>query len=436
MLGPFLYHLLRSTVIFALLKNVSSVSMNATIDDENGDSVTGAKPIYSGTNWNYGPGCPGCKAQPDIDDTFDRSWHDFTAHPTDTGPHTITLTFTGTAIWIYCVIPNYIEGVTTLTNVSINLDGKDVDLYTHMPLEDTTEMYYNVSIYTNTDLANAMHTVVLMPTYEVNASIILFDWAQYTYEEDPPSTQPQSATPTPPSTPATPASPSAQPQSATATPSSAITQSNPSSTSNIDMPSKGSTGAFVSRPQSSPTGISTSNARLPTQSPSNGSPNSPTSSATSSRVNITGIAVGVVVGIVSLVILVAVFLCWRRKGRNRAKGVFTEPFTEPSSRLPHIDSSATLLRVEESPHKSSMPEVEQELPHTDPRGIRHSTLPPSNITPAAQSADASRMPYIAGADDNGMVDMILRRQVANLQLEMERLREVAAITPPPAYQRE
>jgi hypothetical protein len=51
---------------------------NVTIDDQNGDAVTGAKPIYVGT-WSFGPTCgANCWIKPDAQDALDGTWHDTT----------------------------------------------------------------------------------------------------------------------------------------------------------------------------------------------------------------------------------------------------------------------------------------------------------------------------------------------------------------------
>ena len=75
----------------------TGTATNRTIDDNYGDSATGAKPTYS-DGWNYGPDCPGCFVQPVVGETFDKSWHDVTASPSDPAPRNVTLTFTGTCM--------------------------------------------------------------------------------------------------------------------------------------------------------------------------------------------------------------------------------------------------------------------------------------------------------------------------------------------------
>ncbi|EPS98618.1 hypothetical protein FOMPIDRAFT_1017517 [Fomitopsis schrenkii] len=164
---------------------------NRTIDDNYGDSVTGAKPTYS-DGWNYGPDCSKCYVQPVVSDTFDRSWHDVTASPDDPAARDIMLTFTGTAVWVYGIVPNYVQSATTLINISFELDGQTTGSFVHVPL--LTEDYeYNVTLYSNTALENVQHTLVMTPQRQTNASYMAFDWAQYTFEDVPATTSSRSA---------------------------------------------------------------------------------------------------------------------------------------------------------------------------------------------------------------------------------------------------
>ncbi|KZT06162.1 uncharacterized protein LAESUDRAFT_759687 [Laetiporus sulphureus 93-53] len=159
---------------------VSPTPTFATIDDENGDSVSGMRPIYQ-PSWNNGPQCPGCAIQPEKDKTFDQTWHDTTIHPGDP-PHNVTLTFNGTAIWVYCIIPNSQEYITTFVNLTFELDGDYVGVFSQ---QSDDYMLYNVSAYSNTSMENREHTLVMIVRNDINASVALFDWAQYTYDPEP-----------------------------------------------------------------------------------------------------------------------------------------------------------------------------------------------------------------------------------------------------------
>ncbi|KZT68205.1 hypothetical protein DAEQUDRAFT_712398 [Daedalea quercina L-15889] len=151
---------------------------NRTIDDEYGDSVTGRRPIYDGP-WNYGPACPGCFVQPSPKDVFMSSWHDTTTS-LQNDHQTISLLFNGTAVWVYCVVPNYVQSATTFVNISFNLDGAPVGTYMHQPDESSDVYSYNVTVYSNTDLANTQHTLVMWAVQGSGPSLLLFDWAEYT----------------------------------------------------------------------------------------------------------------------------------------------------------------------------------------------------------------------------------------------------------------
>lgn len=188
--------LIPAIVLLFLPRALASQTIR-TIDDYNGDSVTGVKPIFDGS-WNYGPTCPGCKVQPDPQHVFDKSWHDATTWPNDTSSRTVTLTFTGTAIWVFCVVPGYMKhGVTTFANISFALDGEVDGRFTNPGTG--SEMMYNVTVYNKTRLANTQHTLVVTPHHEPNASYIAFDYAMYLYEDDETSTElitPTSESPT------------------------------------------------------------------------------------------------------------------------------------------------------------------------------------------------------------------------------------------------
>lgn len=67
-----------------------------TIDDQNGDAVSGMGPSYSPAGaWEQGATCTGCLAKPDPSQAFDRTWHDATHTPGDPEPRIANVSFTG-----------------------------------------------------------------------------------------------------------------------------------------------------------------------------------------------------------------------------------------------------------------------------------------------------------------------------------------------------
>jgi len=187
MLAPhsFPHWQLWSVNILLLIPRASSIASNRTIDDTLGDSATGVLPIYS-RNWSKGQNCPSCLARPDQSATFDHSWHDTTSDSPPGNPaHNVSISFQGTAIWVYCVVPNHIQDASTLVNISFTLDGSRVGTYMHQP--NQSDVYeYNVTVYSNVTMENSEHTLVMTAQDDPNPSIILFDWAKYTFEDEAP----------------------------------------------------------------------------------------------------------------------------------------------------------------------------------------------------------------------------------------------------------
>ncbi|THH14257.1 hypothetical protein EW146_g6058 [Bondarzewia mesenterica] len=168
-----------------------AVPSNRTIDDQYGDPELNIFPQFSPDNgWAQGATCNSCAAQPDVALAFDNTWHDATHHPGDPEGRTVSISFNGTAVYAYCIMANYINpGITTLTNLSITLDGGDAGTFVHVP-SNSTEFEYNVPVYVNQNLGDASpHQLVLSANSEVNASLFLFDYLIYTIDTDNITTQ-------------------------------------------------------------------------------------------------------------------------------------------------------------------------------------------------------------------------------------------------------
>ncbi|KAI8980570.1 hypothetical protein BD414DRAFT_549915 [Trametes punicea] len=131
-------------------------AVNRTIDDELGDSVTGLKPVYSpATSWHQGASCTTCNIRPGLVNTarvFGGTWHDSTAYPGD-APHTVSLTFEGTAVYVFNLVANAVPRTATLANLTFCLDGEPVGEFVHVP-DGTSDVLYNVLVYANASLPN------------------------------------------------------------------------------------------------------------------------------------------------------------------------------------------------------------------------------------------------------------------------------------------
>lgn len=165
--------------------------MNITIDDSDTVGSNSHKPpLYQPENlWNVGNGCTQCAAQIDGDKTYKKTWHDTRINqklPTAN----VTLTFNGTALYVFAIIPNNAgwSNMQTHTRLIYNLDGVVHDKYDHAP-ELKPDCDYNTTVYSNNNISIGQHTFVIGPyiwdpksTVE-KTSLFLFDYAIYTYDD-------------------------------------------------------------------------------------------------------------------------------------------------------------------------------------------------------------------------------------------------------------
>jgi hypothetical protein len=86
----------------------------------------------------------------------------------------------GTSIEVFGIVPNLVEGATTVVNVTFALDGKPGTPYFHAP-DTTTNVLFNTSVFSQQGLANVPHQLVITPTGGTINSLFLFDYATYTY---------------------------------------------------------------------------------------------------------------------------------------------------------------------------------------------------------------------------------------------------------------
>jgi hypothetical protein len=82
-------------LLLLLAKAVTAAPSNRTIDDQDGDEVTGVKPVFT-AGWHTGQNCTVCRATLDPSQTFENTWLDTTVDAD--GAENITLSFTGTRL--------------------------------------------------------------------------------------------------------------------------------------------------------------------------------------------------------------------------------------------------------------------------------------------------------------------------------------------------
>ncbi|KAI1782902.1 hypothetical protein LXA43DRAFT_1137095 [Ganoderma leucocontextum] len=168
---------------------VTSTLVNVTVDDQLGDRTTGLIPEYlpnDGT-WHVGSpaeDCSTCKLTPstfDLTQVYEETWHDATYSPPRT-PATITVQFTGTAVYVFNILPNTLSNTTTVVNISFSIDGTDVGTFTRSP-DSSSTILYNQLVYQNTALTDVAHTLIMTAGGD-SKSLVLFDYLLYTTQSN------------------------------------------------------------------------------------------------------------------------------------------------------------------------------------------------------------------------------------------------------------
>ncbi|KAI0925187.1 hypothetical protein AcW2_005867 [Taiwanofungus camphoratus] len=176
-------------VLFSTLSILCAAAGNVTIDDTYGDEITGQQPIYTpSSDWDQGEICTGCALHPNPLNAFYHTWHDSTYAPTlRPGIPTITLLFSGTAIYIFCIVPTtspFNSEVETGMQLIFTLDNQPAGQFVHDPDNSSVFDYaYNFPVYVNESLAiplpGIQHNLTIQ-SFLVN----LFDYAIYTTPEE------------------------------------------------------------------------------------------------------------------------------------------------------------------------------------------------------------------------------------------------------------
>ncbi|KAJ7662914.1 hypothetical protein B0H17DRAFT_1257583 [Mycena rosella] len=151
-----------------------AILSNRTVDDFNGDLITGFLPLYEPQNaWNTDGNCTSCSVKPDPTQALDHTWHDSSQRAGDS-PSSVTLQFTGTAIYLFCIVPA--DDATNLVNLTFTLDGTFTGAYTHTPI-GSKDISYLVPVLATGGFNNTPHTLVARTA---SPSLFIFDYAMYT----------------------------------------------------------------------------------------------------------------------------------------------------------------------------------------------------------------------------------------------------------------
>ncbi|EJD35774.1 hypothetical protein AURDEDRAFT_175169 [Auricularia subglabra TFB-10046 SS5] len=170
--------------------------LNVTIDDALGDNLSGEMPEYNGEHWHprsaAGTPCDECTARPDPAFALNGTWHDQLTFSGEE-PATISFTFSGTAVYIFCIVPNGIPNTPeNVTRLSFYLDDSLSGNYLHHVDKTLDQYLYNQLVFSGDGLTADNHTLRIVNQPADTGSLILFDYAVYTTEvsDDPVSTSP------------------------------------------------------------------------------------------------------------------------------------------------------------------------------------------------------------------------------------------------------
>ncbi|KAI0640259.1 hypothetical protein C8Q77DRAFT_1045389, partial [Trametes polyzona] len=167
--------------------SIAARGVNITIDNELGDSTTGAKPTYSpDATWALSPTSSNAV---DARRAFGGTWHASTYDPDKDGqPHTVTASFTGSAVYVFYILANTtvnldteaasMDAIVRPARLTFLLDDDLVGSFEHTPLGNV-DVQYNVPVYTNTSVPQGLHTLRIETTGPATPSV-LFDYIIYT----------------------------------------------------------------------------------------------------------------------------------------------------------------------------------------------------------------------------------------------------------------
>ncbi|KAI0754142.1 hypothetical protein C8Q80DRAFT_348017 [Daedaleopsis nitida] len=398
-----------STLCLILAACSSARSVNRTIDNANGDSVTGVMPEYvPTTGWAEGDLCPGCKAQPDHTKAHDGTWSDATHHPADSDPRIVRLQFSGTAVYVYNIMANTIPYVDTLANLTFNLDGNVVATYVHQPTS-STDYDYNVNVFRVENLEDTDHVLEMQSVGDTKPSLILFDYAIYSITElDPPPPPPPSSSP---------------PTSSHASTTSDITSTSHTTTiSSSPSPATSAIPTDVTKPSSSSSDIpqgTSAQSQLPSSADQSTSPILVSVSSTPTTTGSTlkgdgsqrrssvplGLIIGCAIGGICLLIAIALIAWSLRRRRTRSPtstadraGTSLRPLLQvvrgigTRGRVPRGDEHSAASETGQRPSQPIFVRPTSAPPASDdwPAPASSSRCPPSSLTTLV-AASATRL---------------------------------------------
>ncbi|KAM5542803.1 hypothetical protein V8D89_003764 [Ganoderma adspersum] len=359
--GPVLACLLLS-LLASFIPPTTAALVNVTVDDTYGNNDRTVIPTYTPNNssWHLGSPteqCDVCAMKPSEFDTsqiYDQTWHHATYFIGI--PVQVSVTFHGTAVYVYNVIPNYLKGTNTYVDLSFSIDGVTVGQFTHTP-DSSSTILYNHLVYANTGLSNAVHTLVMSASGS-KSSLIFFDYLVYTTEVDDTAAATTSGAASSSASSNLPANTNTTPAliaSSTSPGPSGSTASSPSSNS-ASASGSSSAPSGSSSPGSSNTALLASAASTALIASSSSSSTAMAADAPSSHSQTAAIAGGVVGGILILLVAPTLFFlicCRQRRHRSAASAVDPYNFAAAADATPPLMGGLSVRPVSRSFYSSN-----------------------------------------------------------------------------------
>ncbi|KAI0809265.1 hypothetical protein BC629DRAFT_1106622 [Irpex lacteus] len=171
---PTCVYVLGISLVF--IPRVAADRANVTVDDSSSDIVYA--PL---SGWNVENDCNGCTAHPDPSLTHGGTWHDTSFPPNGTAQdlRTASLEFTGSALYVFCIISQSIDHPFGTSDMTFSIDGNVVGHYTSVPSGDKT-YDYNVPVYANDSVGSGSHSfTVTNGTPGGPETLLLLDYIIY-----------------------------------------------------------------------------------------------------------------------------------------------------------------------------------------------------------------------------------------------------------------
>ncbi|KAI0778893.1 hypothetical protein BD413DRAFT_512694 [Trametes elegans] len=409
----------------ALSSFMAQPSNIRTIDNAYGGDALGSQPTFEpDMGWAEGSQCMTCNIHPglvDVSQAFNGTWSDSTYHPGQPD-RVITAMFTGTAVTVYNILANGVPYTTTFTNLTFSIDGDYVTQFQHTPDNSQPTILYHQAVFVKSGLANTRHTIEIRASGPT-ASLILFDYIEYTVGEVVMSSHSPTSTSTIPSPSQPSSSPVPIPSASTLITASSIpsessiettqtsvsshpvsislssTSSHPTSSTNSTAASTGTQPTSDADTAPSPGPSSSTSAFIVPPTTSAVPPSPSTRAARSPPVGAVagGAAVGVLV--VTLLACLAFWWCRRRRGGHSAardKGLSRGSVLR-RKRDGHMDDTA---EVDRSPRAQTSPTKMVSQSHLHP--LRHGEFPRASAAYSPGSSgleeDLVRSAYEADRD--------------------------------------